>query len=215
MLSLMPVLEDYVVAHSTDEPDLLARLREETQRDLAMPQMQVGPIEGNFLRLMVMLTGARRVLEIGCYSGYSGLCMAAALPEDGKLITCDINPEVTAVARRYFDESGHGHKIEIKLQPALDTIAELSRAGEQIDLVFIDADKENYSAYWDAVMPLVPPGGCIIADNTLWSGRVLAPQHDSDRAIVAFNERVRRDERVDHVLLAVRDGIMLARKKVV
>ncbi len=215
MISILPVLEEYVVGHSTPEPELLTRLRKETQRDLKRPQMQVGAIEGNFLRLLVMISGARRVLEIGCYSGYSGLCMAAGLPANGELTTCDIDPVATAVAQRYFDESGYGDKIDIKLQPALDTIAELSQAGEQIDLVFIDADKLNYIRYWDAVMPLMPAGSILIADNTLWSGRVLAPVTDDARAIAAFNDHVKNDPRVDHVLLAIRDGIMLARKKVV
>lgn len=214
MLALVSeALEQYAAQHTTAEPELYARLREETQANLEYPQMQVGTLEGTFLKLMVQLTGAKRILEIGTYSGYSGLAMASGLPEGGKLTSCDIDPKATAVARRYFDESPWGDKIEIKLAPALDTIAELAKAGEQLDLVFIDADKENYVAYWDAVMPLVRSGGLILADNTLWSGKVLAPDEPSDHAIVNFNAHVRQDARVEHVLLTVRDGIMMARKR--
>jgi caffeoyl-CoA O-methyltransferase len=139
--------------------------------------------------------------------------MASALPEGGRLVTCDIDPEATKVARRYFDESPWGHAIEIRLGPARDTIAALASAGEGFDLVFIDADKEGYVDYFEAVLPLLPPGGLIVADNTLWSGRVLDPQSASDHAIVRFNAKLAADERVDQVLLSVRDGVMLARKR--
>lgn len=213
MISLIgPDLAAYVDAHTTAETPLLARLRAETQAALSMPQMQVGHVEGALLRILVAVSRARSVLEIGTFSGYSGLCMASALPDDGVLVTCDVDPTATAVARRYFAESGHGHKIDLRLGPALDTIAALAAEGRRFDLVFIDADKGNYSNYWDAVLPLVPVGGLIIADNTLWSGKVVDPREDSDRAIVAFNARVAADPRVEHVLLSVRDGVMLARK---
>lgn len=213
MLSLIgPELAAYVDAHTTAESPLLSRLRAETQADLPQPQMQVGPVEGAFLRILVAATRARNVLEIGTYSGYSGLAMASALPEGGALVTCDIDPVASAVARRYFDESGYGPKIDLRLGPALDTIAALARDQRRFDLVFIDADKGNYCNYWDAVVPLVPVGGLILADNTLWSGRVVDPQSDSDRAIVAFNARVAADPRVEQVLLSIRDGVMLARK---
>lgn len=207
-----PDLAAYVDAHTTAESPLFARLRAETQADLKMPQMQVGHVEGALLRILVAATRARSVLEIGTYSGYSGLAMASALPDDGVLVTCDIDPVATAVARRYFAESGLGHKIDLRLAPALDTIAALAQEGRRFDLVFIDADKHNYINYWDAVFPLVPVGGLILADNTLWSGKVVDPREDSDRAIVAFNAHVAADPRVEHVLLSVRDGVMLARK---
>jgi caffeoyl-CoA O-methyltransferase len=214
MLTLIPeALARYVEDHSAPEPELLTRLRGETQANLPDPQMQVGRVEGALLRLLVAISGARRVLEIGTYSGYSALAMASALPEGGRLVTCDIDPEATKVARRYFDESPWGAAIEIRLGPALDTIAALASAGEGFDLVFIDADKEGYVDYFEAVLPLLPPGGLIVADNTLWSGRVLDPQSASDHAIVRFNARLAADERVDQVLLSVRDGVMLARKR--
>ncbi|MBK8265795.1 MAG: class I SAM-dependent methyltransferase [Nannocystis sp.] len=213
-LTLLPeAIATYVREHTSDEPELFARLRAETQASLADPQMQVGPVEGALLRLLVQISGARRVLEIGTYSGYSALAMAAALPEGGTLTTCDRDPVATAVARRYFDQSDHGSKITIALGNALDTLAALTQAGARFDLAFIDADKESYIDYWEAVMPLLPLGGVIIADNTLWSGRVLAPRDPSDHAIVAFNAHVAADPRVEHVLLSVRDGVMLARKR--
>ena len=209
---LPPAIAEYVRHHTAEEAPIFARLRAETEASLAMPQMQVGPVEGALLRLLVEISGARRILEIGTFSGYSGLSMAQGLPAGGHLITCDVDPVATAIARRFFDESGHGDKITIKLGPALETIAALAAGGHRFDLVFIDADKENYSNYWEAVLPLVPAGGLIIADNTLWSGRVLDPESASDHAIVAFNRRVREDPRVRQVLLSVRDGMMLCRK---
>jgi len=160
--------------------------------------------------MLVRLTGARRVLEIGMFTGYSALMMAEGLPDDGHLITCDVNPRAEAIARRYFAESKHGHKIEIRMGPALDTIKTLT---EPLDLVFIDADKTNYLNYYEAVLPLVRPGGLIVADNVLWSGRVLNPKDDDTRAIVEFDKRVTEDSRVENVCLTVRDGMMLAWKR--
>lgn len=213
MLSLIgPELEAYVAAHTSAEGPLLARLRAETQASLTDPQMQVGPVEGALLRLIVALARPRTVLELGTFSGYSAIAMAAALPEGGRLITCDIDPVATAVARRYFAEAGLAGRVELRLGPALDSIAALAREGVRPDLVFIDADKPSYVAYWDAVLPLLPVGGLVVADNTLWSGKVVHPVEASDHAIVAFNARVVADPRVEHVLLSVRDGVMIARK---
>ena len=209
---ISPALAAYVDAHASPETPLLARLREETYADVAAPEMQVGHVEGAFLRMIVAVSRARSILEIGTFTGYSALSMASALPDDGTLVTCDIDPVATAVARRYFAESGLAPRIDLRLGPALDTIAGLAAAGRRFDLVFIDADKENYARYWDAVLPLVPVGGLVLADNTLWSGRVVDPKAASDLAIVAFNARVRADARVEHALLSVRDGIMMARK---
>ena len=203
-------VEQYAHDHTMPESDLFRRLRDETYREMSSPQMQVGRIEGQFLKLLVRLVGARRVLEIGMFTGYSGLMMAEGLPDDGRLITCDINPQAEAIARRYFAESGQGHKIEVRMGPALETIKTLD---EPLDMVFIDADKENYVNYYEAVMELLKPGGLIVADNVLWSGEVLDPQDDAGRAIVAFNQHVQQDPRVENVCLTVRDGIMLAWKR--
>jgi caffeoyl-CoA O-methyltransferase len=203
-------VEQFAYNHTTPETEIFRRLRDETYRDMEYAQMQVGRLEGQFLKMLVRLIGAGRVLEIGMFTGYSGLMMAEGLPEDGQLITCDINPKAQAVASRYFAESPHGRKIEIRMGPALDTIRTLEGP---FDMVFIDADKGNYSNYYDAVMPLVRPGGLIAVDNVLWSGRVVNPEDDETRAIVAFDDKVQADPRVDNVCLTVRDGVMLIWKK--
>lgn len=214
MLSLVaPPIENYVREHTATESPLLAELRARTVAELKVPQMQVGPVEGALLRMLVALHGGSRVLEIGTFSGYSALCFAEALPDDGVVVTCDVDPVATAVAREFFARSPHGKKIELRLAPALDTIAQLRSASCQFDIVFIDADKLNYRAYYEACWDLLPKGGLVIADNALWSGRVVNPTDDEDRAIADFNTAVHADARADHVLLSVRDGIMLARKR--
>ena len=206
-------LDRYVEEHTSPLGEWAKPLRDETYRDLEDPQMQVGRVEGQFLHLMVRISRAKTLLEIGTFSGYSGLAMASALPDDGQLTTCELDPEVAAVARRHFDQTPWRDRIEIKVGPALDTLSTLSKAGRQFDLVFIDADKVSYIAYWEAVLPMLTPGGLILADNTLWNGTVLNPETESARAIVAFNDHVHEDRRVEQVLLSVRDGIMMARKR--
>jgi caffeoyl-CoA O-methyltransferase len=200
-------IEAYAADHSAEEPELLQRLAEETRRTMAQPQMLTGRTAGSFLRVLVRAANARRVLEVGTFTGYSALMMAAGLPEDGRLITCDVDEKAAAVARRYFAQSPHGGKIELRLGRAADTIRGL--AGP-FDLVFIDADKPNYGLYWDLCLERLRPGGVVVADNVLWSGQVLDPKDDNGRAIVAFNQQVRRDPRVDCALLTVRDGMMVA-----
>lgn len=176
--------------------------------------MLIGPLEAAVLKLLLRVSGARRVLEIGMFTGYSALSMAEALPAEGRIVACDINPETTRIAREFFARSPHGAKIEPRLGPALATLEALATSrGEAFDFAFIDADKENYIAYYEAILPLLRMGGIIVADNVLWSGRVLAPQKDSDRALAAFNRRVRADTRVEGVMLTVRDGLFLIRKK--
>ncbi|MFL6516427.1 MAG: O-methyltransferase [Chthoniobacterales bacterium] len=203
-------VERFAQEHTEPEPDLYSRLREETYRTMKWPQMQVGLLEGRFLQMLVRLTNARNLLEIGMFTGYSTLMMAEALPDDGRLTTCEVDPQAEAIARKYFSESPHGPKISIRMAPALETIRTLSGP---LDLVFIDADKPNYSNYYNACFPLVKPGGLIIGDNVLWSGKVLDPQDDDTRAIVAFDQLVHSDPRVTNVCLTVRDGIMLAWKR--
>ncbi len=203
-------IEQYAEAHTEQLDPIFDELREETYRSMSSPGMQVGRVEGMFLKTLVAISRSRRALEIGMFTGYSGLMIAAGLPDDGSLITCDVDPKAEAIARRYFARSPHGSKIEVRMGPALETISTLRAP---IDFVFIDADKENYSRYYDAVVPLVPSGGLIVADNVLWSGKVLDPREPSDRAIVAFNDRVASDPRVEKVLLTVRDGMFLIRRK--
>jgi caffeoyl-CoA O-methyltransferase len=203
-------LEAYAQAHSTAPDPLLAELAEETRATMSAPQMLTGPIEGRFLELLVAASGARRVLEIGTFTGYSALSMAAALPADGRIDTCDIEPKHAEVAQRYFDRSPHGGRITLHLGPALESIAKLE--GE-FDFVFIDADKANYDNYFEAVLPRLAERGLIAIDNTLWSGRVLDPQDEDSRRIAALNDKLAADERVVCVQLTVRDGVTLVRRR--
>ena len=202
-------LEEYAERHSTPPDQLLAELAEETRATMRAPQMLTGPIEGRFLELLVHGVGARRVLEIGTFTGYAALSMAAALPEDGRLDTCDIEPEHVEVARRYISRSPHAAKITIHLGPALDTIAQLDG---DFDFVFIDADKANYDNYYEAVLPRLTEHGLIAIDNTLWSGKVLDPPDEDSRTIAALNDKLAADDRVVCVQLSVRDGITLVRR---
>ncbi len=213
MKNIVPVaIEEYCAAHSDAASALLRELEDYTRAHCQDAQMLTGPVEGALLRLLVQLSGARRVLEIGTFTGYSALTMAEALPSEGRIITCEVNPEHARIAQSFFDRSPHGAKIELRLGAALATIAALTPA-EPFDFVFLDADKENYVRYFEALMPLLRPAGLLVADNTLWSGRVLDPKEKNDRAIAAFNARVAADARVSRVLLSVRDGVTVARKR--
>ncbi|MGH9225921.1 MAG: O-methyltransferase [Acidimicrobiales bacterium] len=206
-----PEVERYAAERSAPEPPHLAALAEETTRSFPRSaNMMVGPLEGQFLALMVGLSGARRILEIGTFTGYSALSMAAAMPPDGTITTCEVDPERAAVARRYFDASPFADRIDLRLGPALDTVAALPGP---FDLAFIDADKENYLNYSEAVLPKLAARGVILADNVLWSGQVVDPddQSASTQAIRAFNDRVRDDPRVTCVILTIRDGVSVIR----
>jgi caffeoyl-CoA O-methyltransferase len=202
----------YAEAHTTPPEPLLARLADETRETLRSPQMLTGTIEGRFLELLVHASGATRVLELGTYSGYSALSMAAGLPAGGRIDTCEVEERHADVARRYIAESAYGDRIHVHLGPALETI---ERLDGQFDFVFIDADKPNYVNYYEAVLPRLSERGFIAADNTLWSGRVLDPDDDSEatQAIRAFNEHVRSDPRVISAMLTIRDGVTLIRPK--
>ena len=203
-------IEAYAEAHTTKPPELLAELAEETRLTLRAPQMLTGTIEGRFLELLVYGTGAKRVLELGTYSGYSSLSMAAGLPEGGHIDTCEFDETHAEVARRYIEESPYGDRITVHLGPALETIEKLE--GE-FDFVFIDADKENYVNYYEALLPRLADGGLMALDNTLWSGRVLDDSDDSEstQAIKAINERIASDKRVTSLMLSIRDGVTLVR----
>jgi len=202
--------ENYAALHSAPERELLKKLRRTTHQKTTLPQMLVGHLEGTFLRLLAGLCRAKNILEIGAFTGYSALAMAEALPEDGELVTLDINAETTLIAREYWNQSPHGKKIRLVLGKALDSLANLPGP---FDMVFIDADKANYRHYWDACLPKVRQGGLIVVDNVLWSGRVLAPASEDDRAIADFNDYAVKDPRVECVMLTVRDGVTLAKKK--
>ena len=212
LLTLVPEdIERYAMAHTTPPPALLDELIAVTQERFGQQaRMLSGQLEGTLLQMLIGALRARRVLEIGTFTGFASQMMAAALPEDGELITCDVDPKAIEVARSFFGRSPHGHKISLCEGPALATMQTLEPG---FDLVFIDADKENYINYYEAALPLLATGGLIAVDNVLWSGRVLDPKSDQDRAIVAFNEHVARDERVTQVVLTVRDGLMLISRK--
>jgi caffeoyl-CoA O-methyltransferase len=210
MLDVRPIgIEDYAERCSKPLSALHDRLWVETYAKTHSPTMMVGPLEGQFLKMLATMTGARRILEIGMFTGYSTLAWAEALPKDGHIVTCDCNPETTEIAKRYFAESPHGPKIEIKFGPALKS---LKTIWGPFDICFIDADKENYCAYYDLCLQLVRPRGLIILDNMLRAGNVLDPRDAGTAAIDALNKRIRSDEQVENVLLPVRDGIMLVRK---
>ncbi len=205
---VLPEVEAYAEAHSMTESEVCRRLREETYRTMDIPQMVVGPLEGAFLKVMAMTVCAKRILEIGTFTGYSALCFAESLPEKGEVITCDIDPESTALAKRYWAESPHGSKIHLRLAPALETLANVTGS---FDLIFIDADKANYVKYYQRAMDLIAPTGVILIDNVLWSGEVVkSPASDSNTvAIQELNRLVHADTRVSAVLLTVRDGVFL------
>jgi caffeoyl-CoA O-methyltransferase len=212
MADLVPEeIELYAERHTTPADELLERLAAETKATLRSPQMLTGVVEGRLLESLVFAAGATRVLEIGTYSGYSAISMASALPEDGRIDTCEIDESHAEVAKRYIDESGFSDRITVHVGPALETIGELEG---QFGFVFIDADKENYVSYYEAVLPRLARRGLIAADNTLWSGRVLdeADQSESAAAIREFNEHVIADKRTVSVMLTVRDGITLIRR---
>lgn len=205
-------IEEYCLRHTTARDKLLRELEKYTQRNCTDAQMLIGPHEGALLAMLVRLTGARRILEIGSFTGYSALCMAEALPAKGRLTTCEIKPEHADIARSFCARSPHGHKIKIHLGPAIETLAGLP-ASTRFDFVFLDADKENYVNYYEAILPRLRPDGIVVADNVLWSGRVLAPKKKTDRAVASFNKHVHRDPRVECVMLPVRDGVSLIRKR--
>lgn len=209
---VLPEIEAYAEAHSFSESDVCRRLREETYRTMDCPQMVVGPLEGAFLKVMALSIGARRVLEIGTFTGYSALCMAECLPEDGVVVTCDIDPESTAMAKRYWAQSPHGTKINLRLAPALETMATLTGT---FDLIFIDADKTNYVNYFHRALDLIADHGVILIDNVLWNGDVLKnPAPDTNTAAIQeLNRVVHAEPRVSAVLLTIRDGIFLIKPR--
>lgn len=212
-LNLDDSLYQYLLDVSLRETPLLKRLRDETQA-MPMARWQVAPEQGQFLALLVKLIGAKRVLEVGTFTGYSALCMAAALPEDGSLICCDMPGDYNAIARRYWQEAGLDARIDLRLAPALQTLDQIDRP-EQFDLIFIDADKANYPSYLEHALRLLRVGGLAIFDNTLWSGRVLEanPESADTRAIQALNLALKNDARVDLSLLPLGDGLTLCRKR--
>jgi predicted O-methyltransferase YrrM len=213
-LSMSPALMAYLNEVSVREPEVLKKLREETGR-LPAAGMQIGPEQGQFMALLVRLIGARRCLEIGTFTGYSSLAVALALPDDGRILCCDVSEEYTAVARRYWAMAGVAAKIELRLAPAGETLEKLLADGERgrFDFAFIDADKANYDSYYEAALQLVRKGGLIAIDNVLWSGAVADPaRSDPDTAALkALNRKLHDDQRIDLSMLPLGDGVTLAR----
>lgn len=206
----------YLLGVSVDEPEVMARLRQETS-GLEMAVMQIGPEQGAFMAWLARMTGARRAIEVGVFTGYSALAVALSLPEDGRLIACDVSEEYTAMAKRYWAEAGVASKIDLRLAPATETLAALVADGQagSFDFAFIDADKLNYDAYYESCLTLLRPGGLMAIDNVLWGGSVANPdkQDDTTKALRALNEKVGRDARVDAFMVPIGDGLFLARKR--
>ncbi len=210
MLSLVSdQIENYVQKNTTKLPGHLIELIEETYKSCNSPQMISGQIEGSLLQFIVWTTNAKNVLDIGTFTGFSAQMMASALPDDGKVITCEINTKHAKIAKKYFDKSPHRHKIELILGPAIDTIKNLS---DQFDVIFIDADKSSYKDYYDIALNLISDRGLIVIDNVLWGGKVLNPIDKTDHNINNFNTYVSNDKRVEQVILPIRDGVMLVKK---
>jgi predicted O-methyltransferase YrrM len=205
----------YMLSVSLRENELLQKLRRETEKD-EKSSMQIAPEQGQFMAFLLHLIGARKALEIGVFTGYSSLCTAMALPEDGRLIACDINETWSRIARRYWEEAGVAHKIELRLAPAAQTLADLLAAGEAgtFDFAFIDADKANYDHYYEQCLKLLRPGGLVAVDNVFWGGDVAEPgvADRETEAIRALNEKILADDRVEMSLVPIADGLTLARK---
>jgi caffeoyl-CoA O-methyltransferase len=206
-----PRVEDYAEAHTSPDGELFERLAVETREKTEIPQMMVGRIEGQFLAFLVGATGARRVLELGTFTGYSSISIARALPLGGRVVTCDVNEETTAIARRYAEEAGVVDRIDYRLGPAIETLEGLDGP---FDLIFIDADKVGYIEYYEALLPKLAERGLILADNTLASGSVVEDDPGSmGAAIKRFNDHVSADDRVESVMLTIRDGVTLIRRR--
>ncbi|MCC6620041.1 MAG: class I SAM-dependent methyltransferase [Deltaproteobacteria bacterium] len=206
-------LEDYARAHTSALDPRYEALRQETYTRVAAPQMQVGHLEGRLLKLVTQIAGARLAVEVGTFTGYSALCIAEGMAEGGQVHTFDVDPVATEVARRHWGDAPWGSRITLHLGDARALLPAFLVASGPIDLAFIDADKAGYIAYWDTIVEALRPGGVVLVDNVLWSGRVLEPQGADDHHIVAFNRHAAADPRVEQVMLTVRDGLLLARKR--
>jgi predicted O-methyltransferase YrrM len=216
-IGLSETLYQYLLANSVREPEVLAHLRQETDRH-PLSNMQISPEQGQLMGLLVQLIGAKKCLEIGVFTGYSSLSVALNLPDDGRIVACDVSDEFTSIARKYWQLAGVNEKIDLQIAPALETLDRLLANGEAgtFDFAFIDADKNNYAAYYDRCFELVRQGGIILVDNVLWYGRVIDPAMDDDKrtqAIKQINQQIYHDDRVQISLIPIGDGLTIARKK--
>ena len=204
-------IEKYIDTHTSDESDALQQLNRKTQTDVLMPQMLSGKVQGQFLKFISQMLQPTRVLEIGTFTGYAAICLAEGLTENGKLFTIDINEELETIVKTHVEKAGLQNKI---IQIIGNASEEIKKLDESFDLVFIDADKQNYSLYFDLVIDKVRSGGFILADNVLWSGKIIDEKKDKDtQKLAAFNDKVQQDNRVENVIVSIRDGIMMMRKK--
>ncbi|MDN5924279.1 MAG: class I SAM-dependent methyltransferase [Xanthomonadales bacterium] len=207
----------YLIEHSLHEPAILRELRELTA-ELAQAQMQISPLQGQFMAMLIKLTGAKRCIEVGTFTGYSSLAVALALPDDGHIIACDVSAQWTAIAQRFWAQAGVADKVTLELRPAAETLQAMLDAGQSgsHDFVFIDADKAAYQTYYELALKLLRPGGLIVIDNTLWSGKVADAAIDdaNTSALRAFNQHLHADQRIDLSVLPISDGLSLARKRV-
>ncbi|HRH58163.1 MAG TPA: O-methyltransferase [Chitinophagales bacterium] len=204
-------IEKYIDTHTTDESDVLQQLNRKTYTDVLMPQMLSGKVQGQFLKFISQMLQPNRVLEIGTYTGYAAICLAAGLTETGKLFTIDINEELEDMVKTHVQKAGLQNKI---VQIIGNATQEISRLEETFDLIFIDADKQNYSLYYDLVFDKLRSGGFILADNVLWSGKITEEKKDKDtQSLAEFNDKVQQDNRVENVIVSIRDGVMMIRKK--
>ncbi|MEA5515702.1 class I SAM-dependent methyltransferase [Nodularia sp. UHCC 0506] len=215
-LGIEPQLYNYLLSVSLREPEILFQLREETaQHPMAM--MQIAPEQGQFMALLVQLMGAKKTLEVGVFTGYSSLAVALMLPPEGRVVACDVSAEFTAIARRYWQKAGVADKIDLHIAPAMETLDQLLAAGEAetFDFAFIDADKSNYDSYYERSLQLIRPGGLILIDNVLWSGKVADSEVQDNRTINirTFNQKLYQDERINLSLVPIADGLTLAYKK--
>lgn len=210
---LTPDLYEYLLAHCTPPDEVVTELIAETRASLpADARMQIAPEQAAFLTMLATVAGVRRAVEVGTFTGLSSLSIARAMPADGRLICFDVSTEFTDVARRYWRRAGVDDRIELRIGQAAQRLRELP-AEPHLDLAFIDADKESYQIYFDELVPRIRPGGLVLVDNVLWKGRVLAPSSEADRAIVAFNDAILADDRVEVVMLPIADGLTLARRR--
>ncbi|HMK12442.1 MAG TPA: class I SAM-dependent methyltransferase, partial [Acidimicrobiales bacterium] len=213
-LGVSPTLRSYVLDHAPKADPVEQALIDETAAMGLVSRLQIARDQGDLMRIITKLIGARSAIEVGTFTGYSALCVARGLPDDGSLICCDVSDEWTSIGRKYWEQAGVASKIDLRIGPAIDTLRDLP-AGEQFDLAFIDADKPSYGAYFDEIVPRLRPNGLLLVDNVLWGGSVVDP-HASDEnstAIRAFNDKVAADPRVESVILPISDGITVARKR--
>lgn len=205
----LKAIEKYALNHTSDDSIIIRELINASEQELEFTDMLSGKLVGRLLAMLIKISDAKRVLEVGTFTGYSALSMAEALPEDGELITCEYNERYEEIAKTYFNKSVHGRKISLKMGPALETIPTLAGS---FDFVFLDADKINYPNYYEMILPRLSEGAVMVIDNVLWSGEVLDPRNEKAQAIDRLNKMIAEDESVEQVMLRVRDGITLVRK---